>query len=1090
MNKLILCGLLAATAVATAGADEPLWTRNATISPDGTTIAFTYKGDIFTVPVGGGKATRLTTQASYETSPIWSPDSRKIAFASDRHGNFDIYLMDIDGGTPIRLTSNQAKETPEAFSPDGTKIYYTANIQQPAASAQFPSGRSLQLYSIGLDGGAPTQVIGTPSQKISFLPDGQSFVYQDLKGFENEWRKHHTSSVTRDIWRYDATTGTHTNLTNRPGEDRNPVVSADGKTVYFLAEMPGESFNVFSAPIDNMSAATPLTAFKTHPVRHLSRSADGRLAFTYNGELYTLAPGASEPEKVTVDIVMDEPGQQERISIHAPRSGAPSPDGKQWAFIDRGNVFVTSVKHESTRQVTDTPAAESHVTWGPDNRSLLYTSMRDGHFNIYEATMERSDDPNFSNATMIEEHPLIAADDIERSAAEYSPDGKKIAFIQDRRKLMVMDADTKKVRQLTDGSNYPASDGSYSYVWSPDSKWIAIEDYGNMHQPYSDIALIEVATGKMHKVTNSGYTEFSPRFVMGGNAILFLSERYGMRSHASWGSEYDVMIAFLNREAYDKFKLSEEDYELRKEIENQNKNKGKGNDSDKKKGKKGSDSDDEESNADDKPVEIDFNGIEDRIVRLTPYSSDLADAFITNDGSTLYYLSSVEGGYNLWKMDMNEWEPELLKNLDADYAFFISSADNEKVYIGGDKVRKFDLSSEKLTPITASARQVIDHAAEREAMFNQVYISEREMFYDKDMHGVDWDGLTANYRRFLPHINNNYDFAEMLSELLGELNVSHTGSGYRGNIGNEVRDYTASLGLLYDMTYTGDGWKVDEIVTNGPFDNSWTALQPGFIISSINGVDIKPYTDKAELLNNLAGKKTLVGILDPSTGTAVEEVVLPINQSDMSDLLYNRWVKNRAADVERWSNGRLGYVHIASMNDASYRTIYSDLLGKYINKEGVVIDIRWNGGGRLHEDIEVLFSGDKYISQVFRGVETCDMPSRRWNKPSIMVQGEACYSNAHGTPWVYKHKGLGKLIGMPVPGTMTSVNWVTLQDPSLYFGIPVTGMRIADGSYLENQQLEPDIRVENRPEDIVKGEDAQLHQAVIELLREIDEAKQ
>ncbi|MDE6457648.1 MAG: peptidase S41, partial [Muribaculum sp.] len=240
------------------------------------------------------------------------------------------------------------------------------------------------------------------------------------------------------------------------------------------------------------------------------------------------------------------------------------------------------------------------------------------------------------------------------------------------------------------------------------------------------------------------------------------------------------------------------------------------------------------------------------------------------------------------------------------------------------------------------------------------------------------------------------------------------------------------------------------------------------------------------LFNNIRGKKTLVALCDPASGKRWEEVVLPVGSGVMSDLLYDRWVKRRAADVDKWSGGRLGYVHIRSMDDASYRTIYADLLGKYVDKDGIVIDTRWNGGGRLHEDIEVLFSGDKYLTQVIRGVDVCDMPSRRWNKPSIMVQCEANYSNAHGTPWVYKHKKLGTLVGMPVPGTMTSVNWITLQDRSLVFGVPVIGYRTAEGNYLENSQLEPDIKVANDPADAVAGEDAQLHRAVTELLRQLD----
>ena len=300
------------------------------------------------------------------------------------------------------------------------------------------------------------------------------------------------------------------------------------------------------------------------------------------------------------------------------------------------------------------------------------------------------------------------------------------------------------------------------------------------------------------------------------------------------------------------------------------------------------------------------------------------------------------------------------------------------------------------------------------------------------------------------------------------------------------RRFTASLGLFFDWNYTGKGMLIAEVVEKGPFDTANTRVKAGTVIEKIDGVEITPDADYYTLLNNKARKKTLVSLFDPQTKEHWEEVIIPITNGAFSDLLYSRWVKQRAADVDRWSGGRLGYVHIESMGDDIFRSVYSDILGKYNNREGIVIDTRFNGGGRLHEDIEILFSGQKYFTQVVRGRETCDMPSRRWNKPSIMVMCEANYSNAHGTPWVYSHRGLGKLVGMPVPGTMTSVSWERLQDPSLVFGIPVVGYRLPDGSYLENSQLEPDIKVANSPETIVKGEDTQLKAAVEELLKELE----
>jgi C-terminal processing protease CtpA/Prc len=369
-------------------------------------------------------------------------------------------------------------------------------------------------------------------------------------------------------------------------------------------------------------------------------------------------------------------------------------------------------------------------------------------------------------------------------------------------------------------------------------------------------------------------------------------------------------------------------------------------------------------------------------------------------------------------------------------------------------------------------------------MFNHVWTQELNRFYTPALHGTNWNLMKKAYGKFLPYINNNFDFAELLSEMLGELNTSHTGASYYPPSQNP--DVTACLGLLFSWNHDKDGLLIDEVLEKGPFDNSDTRVKPGCIVEAINGEKILAGEDYFPLLNKIADKKTLISLYSPATQERWEEVVKPVSQSAQTALLYKRWVKQREADVERLSGGRLGYVHIQSMGDPSFRSIYSDILGKFNSREGIVIDTRFNGGGRLHEDLEILFSGRKYFTQVIRGVETCDMPSRRWNKPSIMVVGEANYSNAHGSPWVYKHTQIGKLVGMPVPGTMTSVSWETLQDPTLVFGIPVVGYRLPDGSYLENQQLEPDFKIANEPAKLSKGEDQQLGKAVEELLKQLD----
>lgn len=557
---------------------------------------------------------------------------------------------------------------------------------------------------------------------------------------------------------------------------------------------------------------------------------------------------------------------------------------------------------------------------------------------------------------------------------------------------------------------------------------------------------------------------------MNGNAILYSSERYGMRNHASWGSLEDVMIAFVNREAFDKYKMSKEEFELFTDAEKEAKKAEEDKNKDKKK-------------IDETPKDIvmEFENMDQRIVRLTPNSSRLGSFIINKEGSKLYYLSAIEDDYDLWVHDLREHATKLLSKLKGGNSALSMDKEQKTLFIlGNKKMQKMDVSTEKLASIDYWAEMKIDLAQERQFMFDYVCREEKERFYEVNMHGVDWERLTNHYRKFLSYINNNYDFSEMLSEMLGELNVSHTGSGYRSPSNNEK---TANLGLFVSANGNKNGLKIDEILINGPFDNFQSKAKVGDIIEKIDGQEILPQDDYFPMLEGKAGKNVLISLYSPTTGKRWDEVIKPISAGALDDLLYKRWVKQRADDVERLSNGRLGYVHVPSMGDESFRKMYSDALGKYYKKEGIVIDIRYNGGGRLHEDLEVFFSGKKYLEQVVRGKEYCEMPSRRWNKPSIMLITEADYSNAHGTPWVYKNQKIGKLVGMPVAGTMTSVNWVTLQDPTVYFGIPVVGYRTAEGTYLENSQLEPDVKVQLDLNKAINGEDTQLEAAVKELLK-------
>ena len=1085
MKKLFLiAGAIALTAAAEA-AESPLWMRYPAISPDGKTIAFCYQGDIFTVPSTGGRATQLTTNPAYDTRPVWSPDGKSLAFASDREGSFDIYIMSREGGAPTRLTTHSASEMPETFL-DNEHVLYTASIQPDVNDSQFPSVQFPQIYSVSTTGGRPKLYSSLAMENLSISPDGKQLLYNDMKGYEDTWRKHHTSSITRDIW-LCTTDGnrSYRKLTDFNGEDRNPVWKADGSAYYYLSERDG-NFNVYKSTIDGKNTVK-ITSHPKHPVRFLTTSNDGKLCYGYDGEIYTVTEG-SQPAKVSVAITSDITEQKlvNRLISSGATDIAVSPSGKEVAFIVHGDVYVTSVEYRTTKQITDTPQQERNIDFSPDGRSLVYSAERGETWGIYESSIVRDDDKYFTYAQEIEEKPLVTGDKTSFQPL-YSPDGKEVAFLEDRSAIRVINRKSKDVRTVMEGKyNYSYSDGDQSLAWSPDGRWFLTEYIGVGGWNNKDIALIKAdGSGETVNLTESGYSDTNPKWVLDGKAMIWNSDRAGYRSHGSWGSHSDVYIMFFDDEAWDKFQLSKEEIALAEEAEKDKKDKESSANDDKKdkKDKKGKGKKDKVEKEDEiKPIKLELDNRRDRIMRLTVNSSNLGDALLSKKGDKLYYCTSFEGGYDLWLHDLKENSTKLLIK-GVGYGPLLTDKDGEKAFLisrGG--LTQINIKDANTKSIPFAAEFNYRPAEERDYIFNHAWRQVNDKFYDPEIHGIDWASFREDYSKYLPYINNNYDFRDMLSEMLGELNGSHTGARYYSSTSAPA---TASLGAFYDESYDGDGLKITQIIAQGPLTKADNKITKGCIIEKINGKTIERGKDYYPMLAGKAGKSVMLTVLDPSTGKRFEEKVKPISYGTQSDFLYKRWVENNRKRVEQLSGGKVGYVHVKGMDSPSFRTVFSDLLGRYRNCDAVIVDTRHNGGGWLHDDLATLLDGKEYARYTPRNSYIGSDPFTKWLKPSCVLVCEDNYSNAHGFPWVYKTLGIGKLIGTPVPGTMTAVWWETQIDPSLVFGIPQVGCKDMDGNYLENHELQPDIKVYNTPEVQLQGGDTQLETAVKEMLNTI-----
>lgn len=884
MKKLLTLSLGFLLSTPLFAQEKPQWMRYPSISPDGSTIAFTYKGDLYRVASNGGNAQQLTFHEAHDFMPQWSKDGKQIAFASDRYGNFDVFVMDANGGPAKRLTYHSADEVPFSFSADNKSVVFGAARQDAVNHRQFPTGSQPELYSVPTTGGRISQIFTIPAEAVQSSKDGSKMIYHDKKGGENEWRKHHQSSIARDIWVYDKKTDKHTQITGFYGENRNPVFADNEQSIYYLSEESG-TFNIHKMPLKEKAKNEQITKFKNFPVRFLSAANNGTLSFGYDGELYTLKPGAS-PQKVNVTINTQEKANNDGfITINGGvREMSVSPDGKEVAFIARGEVFVTSVDGKMTKRITNTPEQERFVEFAPDGKSLVYASERDGKWRIYETRKTRKEEPYFFAATLLEEKPLISNSN-DNYMPTLSPDGKKVAFIENRRTLKVMELGNKNtVTLLTPDQLFYMQDGDQYFTWSPDSKWLLATYKPTMSN--GEVVLLD-ATGKqaMKNLTKSGYGDGSAKWVNGGKQLIWFSNRDGMKAHANSGSsQRDVYSLFLTKDSWDRFNLSKDDFALLKDIEATEKK------AKEEAAKKEAKDPKAKPVKPDSTVVFDWDGLEMRKARLTIHSSSLSDAVLSKDGEKLYYLASFEKGSNLWSTNLRTKETKMEIPLDGMGGSLSWDKAQKNLYLlSGGRISKINTDNNKRDQINIDGEVEVDAVAERNYMFEHVWMRNKGMFYTPTMHGADWDGLKPAYAKYLPHIGNSYEFAEMLSELLGELNVSHAGARFSRTIPNA--DATASLGVIANYQHKGDGILIDEILSGGPLDKAKLSVKPGMIIEKVDGVLIEANQDVAKFLNRKSDQFTLLEILDPKTKERQQITIKPISLGAENQLLYKRWVK-------------------------------------------------------------------------------------------------------------------------------------------------------------------------------------------------------
>ncbi len=1044
-------------------ADDSPYVRYPDINSNGSEIAFSYQGDIWSVSANGGIATRLTLHEAYDGYPLWSSDDKQIAFSSKRFGNYDIYTMPANGGFPKRLTYHSANDILTDFTNEDDLLFSTSRLFR-----QVEWDR--ELASVSTNGGTPQRILDAVGNMAVKSPNGKLIAF--VRGWGRIDREKYTGSADNEIWIYNTDTKKFIQTTNNKVQDILPHW-ANNNTLYFISARSGK-YNIHKVEIDDEgnsnNKVTQITNFNDEGTRYFNISGDAStIVMTRGTDIYTLKLKDGTPKKINIEISSDYRFYP-KISktLNKITEYSVSPNGKLSVFVARGEIFITENNREKslTFNLTKNPYRDNNVAWINDT-TLIFTSDRDGNYELYSLT---SADKNESDLFKSMKHKAerLTNTDEDESNINISNDYKKIIYQIGNGEIVVanISANGKLSNETTLLDGWATPEG---IAWSPDNKWIA---YSLSDLEFNDEIFIHPIDNSIKPVNISMHPrgDYSPVWSMDGSKLGFIS----MRSN----TDMDIWYAWLNKADWDKTKA---------DWDNLNKPK-----KESKKGKKNKDS------AKVKPIKIDIKNIHERLVRVTSLPGDETNLVFSKDGKTIYFTakSLTAKGTDLFSIKFDKTKiKEITKGGKNPTALSMDAAAKYIYFIKKGRLARLNIKSGKDEPIPFKAKMIIDFAKEKEQIFEESWRALRDGFYDPNFHGNDWEELKDKYKPMCLNASTQKDFQDMYNIMLGELNASHMGMKYANDRTKLQKEKTGLLGV--EVKTVNYGVKIIHVVPNSPADREQSKLMVGDVITSINGVELTEELNFYSLLSNTAKEKVLLNIM--RNGNAKEIIIRPT--SSLETELYNEWVINNRKLVTKWSNGKLGYLHIEAMGWDSFERFEREFTAVASGKDAIVIDVRFNGGGWTTDYLMTVLNYKQHAYTIPRGAAKNlkeekskfrnyypigeRLPYAAWTKPSIAICNQNSYSNAEIFSHAYKNLGIGKLVGVPTFGAVISTGSKTLIDGST-IRMPFRGWFVkADDSNMDFVPATPNIIVNNVPNAKVIGKDAQLKKAVEELLKEI-----
>lgn len=1066
-------GVLLASA---ASATTPIMPRHPAPSPDASKVAFSWQGDIWVAPTGGWTAQRLTANPAYDHHPVWLPGGQQLAFSSTREGNDDIFILDLGSGVPRRLTFHEAADV--GMGALGSDFVFTSRRHE--ALDRMPA-----VYRIPLEGGTERLACRILAQEAVPSPDGRYLAL--VRGSTPPQRRHYRGAANRDLWLYEIATGRLEALTATDWDEDGVSWAGNGALV-FRSDNGGRDRNLFRLDLATRKL-TQLTHHEGVDVRSPRASENGRLvAYELWDAIWTVAAdGSSEPLKLVLDVPADalQPAVERKTYTDEASEVVPSPDGKQVALVVAGDVFVvarrtkdaSSVVPAPTVRVTATPARERDVAWSPDGKQLVYISDRDGQPDVFSARPAGRDDGSFVRASRFEEKRLVATPDDESSPV-FSPDGRRLAFVRGRGSLVVAKADGSDPKLLFEHFARP------QFAWSPDSAWLAVsctDQWAN-----SEIFIVAADGGRMVNVSQHPGRDTTPVWSPDGRQLYWLSRRHARTM--------DVWAVYLTRADHER-SLEEwlqvfEDEDARKKNDDKSTPGGKAGDKpadDKGKGEKA-----DRGKEPPRPVAIDFPGIHERARLLLALPGDEAELAVSPDSKTVVFTAELDGERDLYKV---RWDGKELKRLTTGGSRpsqLMFAKDGKLVFYRSGKgtVGTVDLEGKPGDAVAFAARFEVAREALRRQVYEEAWRELDRNFYDPAFHGADWQALRERYRPLALGASTREDFEEVQNLLGGELNASHMRFRAAGGAGREVG--TGGLGVELEPAADGKGVVVREVLPDTPAARTDVGLQVGDRILAVNGTAIETGVNVFALLADTVKQRVVLEVEGKAGRRDV--VVSPVAQSAVRDARYRQWVRERRAIVDRLSGGKLGYIHIQGMDEPSLEQFERDLHAAASGRQGLVIDVRDNGGGWTTDYLMAILSVRRHAWTVPRGADPKvkaypdaeRLPLPTWTRPAVALCNQDSYSNAEIFSWAFQTLRRGKVVGAPTFGAVISTGGAQLVDGSVV-RLPGRGWFVAGrGINQENNGCVPDVVVAQPPEeDLSADTDTQLAKAVETLLAEL-----